>query len=421
MRRVGAALAVLLSTANAWAAADAPKPAPAAHRTPRAGEAYTTRIFGREVHVPARDLRKIFAVDLGLAATLPNTGGIPVVPFGALFVFWRPDTEQFADAVIAGIQNDVLAAWSPPGFGPFEIVGILRSSTIPAARSEIIAGEQREALEIEYGAVHVGAGLGYRRQVGLTVEEMMAFSLTVEPGYRYFERGSDTAASFEVPPDTFEIVVRARFRYDDFERNLLSLIHSGFGFGAEALYGHRGKVASWGIDGLQDGREGADFGLVRGYLQGARAVPFVESERQRIAGAVHFGAGIDLDRFSAPRLGGGPDADQFRAIRRPVIPGAALGEFYPDNYVILQGEYRYELAFFSYLGVRGSVSNISANAESTPTQPEGRRWLSSIGTRLTTGFFFRSRMRFSYDYNFNVIRDGSSGGHAILFDLSREF
>lgn len=413
--------AALARPAAAAANAESPQPEQEPHRTPRAGEAYTARILGREIRAPSRDLRKVFALDLGIVATIPNTGGIPVVPIGAAFVFWRPDEDHFVDAIVAGIENDVLAAWSPTGMGRFEIVTTLRSSTIPAARSEIIAGEQRKQIELVYGDVRVGAGLGYRRQVGVTVEDMMAFSVTVEPGYRYFKRGSDTAADFEMPPDTFEILVRARFRYDDFERNVLSLVHSGFGFGAEALYGHRGRVANWGIDGLQDGGNAQDFGLVRGYLQGARGIPWVDSERHRLEGAIHFGAGIDLDRFSAPRVGGGPSTDQFRAARRPVIPGAALGEFYPDRYVIMQGEYRYELTFFSYIGITGSVSHISANAESTSAEIGSPRWLSSIGGRWTTGFFFQTRMRINYSYNFNVIRDGSPGGQAILFDISREF
>lgn len=414
-------ISLAASPVAAEANADAPQPERAPYRTPREGEAYTARVFGREFHAPARDLRRIVAVDVGIVATFPNTGGIPVVPIGAGFVFWRPDEDRFVDAIVAGIENDVLAAWSPPRMGRFEIVTVFSSSTIPAARSEIIEGEQREEIELVYGDVRVGAGLGYRRQVGLTIEDMMSINVTVEPGFLYFKRGPDTASDFDIPPDTFEILVRARFRYDDFERNLLSLIHSGFGFGAEALYGHRAQVADWGIDGAQNGEDARDFGLVRGYLQGARGVPWVHSDRHRMAGAIHFGAGVALDRFSAPRVGGGPDTDQFRAIRRPVIPGAALREFYPRGYVIMQGEYRYELPFVSFIGMTGSVSNVTENAESLSTRRDPHRWLSSLGGRWTSAFFFRSRMRLDYSYNFNVIRNDSLGGHAINFDVSREF
>ncbi len=392
-----------------------------AYRTPREGESFTGEIFGREVYAPSRDLRRVVAVDLGFAALIPGTGGIPVVPLGAVFVFWRPDENRFADAVVAGIFNDVLVAWSPERWGHFELVGSFGSSTIPAGQSEIVLGEQRKQAQLEYGYVRIGAGFGYRKQVGLTIEDMMAINLLIEPGYRYYNRGSDTAANFVVPLDTSDLVFRMRFRFDHFDRNLLSLIHSGYGFGSEAVYGHRSKTNDWGIDGLQDGAEAANYGLVTGYLVGATGIPFAHSERHRFVGTIFFGGGIDVDRFSAPRLGGGPDTSQYRAIRKPVIPGAGLGEFYPSNYVVMVAEYRYELAFFTFLGIQSSLSNLSANAESMPVVPSGRQWLSSIGTRLTTGFFLRTRLRFDYNYNFNVIRDGSRGGSEVVFELSREF
>src|ERR1051326_4255159 len=45
--------------------------------------------------------------------------------------------------------------------------------------------------------------------------------------------------------------------------------------------------------------------------------------------AASEGTGKRLDRFSAPRVDGGPKDSEYFAVARPVLPGAALREFSP--------------------------------------------------------------------------------------------
>ena len=411
-------LIVLGSSQGPRALADEP------YRTPRAGEAVDRTVLGRKVELPARDRRTTVALDLGFVLTSPRlTGprltGTDILPLGAFFIFDRPHEDQFFEAVVAVVSNDAIYARSPKAWGPFELVGTFQSSTIPVAQAEIIDGIEVNATELLWGEVHGGFGVGYRSQVGPAVDNMLAVMLLVEPGFLYFDSGDETAPNFVVPSNTFELRARLRARFDLFERNLLEMLHSGVGFGAEVVFGYRTAWTNWGPDAANQAAPTRQWTIVRGYLQTATGLPFGVSERHRLLGSVHAGAGFGVDRFSAPRLGGGIESDQYRTVPRPLVPGAALSEFYPERYVVMLGEYRYELAFFSFIGLRGSASYL--DRDRLGARPRESGWLLSLGTRLTTGFFFNSRLRVDYNYNFDVPRPGGSGGHELVLDISREF
>ena len=108
---------------------------------------------------------------------------------------------------------------------------------------------------------------------------------------------------------------------------------------------------------------------------------------------MHAGVGGNLDRFSAPSIGGGPSGDEFGTLARPLVPGAGIGEFWPDHYAIALAEYRYELFFFTYLSARGSLAWLDRDRLDNDNQIHRRdNTLTSLGARLTTGFLFSTRL-----------------------------
>jgi hypothetical protein len=71
-------------------------------------------------------------------------------------------------------------------------------------------------------------------------------ALTYEPGYSWFAHSSDSSPRFIVPSDTYEGRVHFRLRTDAFDRNVMELLHRGFAFGGDVLYGHRANWQPWG-------------------------------------------------------------------------------------------------------------------------------------------------------------------------------
>ena len=394
------------------------------YRTPRAGEGFSTKVFGFDVREPARDRRSVSAVDIGVATTAPGADDSEVLPFGSLYFWRRPDEDTLFRAIAVGVFNRVFYAKSPEGFGPFELVATFENLTVPIDSGELIDGTTFDEEELETGEVRPGLGFGYRRQVHPgNNENMFALTFTAEPSYVYFDEGSDTAPAFTVPQDTFELRLRAQMRLDAMERNLLELPHQGFALGGDLIYGHRVNWEDWGTGNSQSGDEGQDHLLFTGYVVGATQMPFVDSERHRLLGYVHGGVGSDVDRFSAQRLGGGPapHGEEYGSTWRPVLPGAAINEFFPEYYVVAIAEYRWEPIFFTYLSARASVAYLDRDRRLNGIIERQDDVLASIGTRITTGFIFRSRLQIDYNYNFGVIRQGDFGGHEILFHWSKDF
>lgn len=430
--RLGRALALAALTVLGGSAAARAEPAAellpplrepgAPYRTPRAGEGFHTQLFGDPIEITPRDRRSVTALQVGSAFTAPGPSGAEVIPYGALFLFRRPDPDHFLEAILIGIQNDVLFARSPRGFGPFEYLLTLETSTVPVARSDLVGGERLKEEQLLWGFVRGGLGLGYRTDVAPgAADNMFSAALLVQPGFFFFDDGSDTRDDFVVPRDTFELRARLRVTHDAFERNLLEMVHRGFGFGLDASIGHRARWDDWGVQAREKAGSTQTFASLLGYAKFAAGLPGA-SERHRLIGALHFTVGDDLDRFSAPRIGGGPDGDEFKAIARPLIPGAVIEEFHPKHYVVALAEYRYELLFFTYLSLRTSLTWLDRDRLRAGTVRHENDWLPSLGARITTGFPFRLWLRLDYNYNFGVIRRGDElGGHEVVLALAREF
>jgi hypothetical protein len=394
------------------------------YRTPRAGEGFRTEVLGEPVTVPPQDRRSISAWDIGIAANSPGATGSEVLPFGSLY-FWRnPDDDFLLRATIVGFYNDILVAKSPPGFGPFEGVFTFESRTTPIAQADLVDGLEVKEEELFWGWVSAGFGPGFRTQVAPGHQDnMFSLALLAEPSFFYFFEGSDTAADFVSPQDTFEARARLRMRWDALERNLLSLPHQGFALGSDLLYGYRADWEDWGIGAAQRAAATRDYGLLTAYFLHAGAVPGIDSDRHRLLLYLYGGGGLDLDRFSAPRLGGGPHpgGEEFGSTGRAVIPGSAIEEFTPRYYAVALAEYRWELIFFTYLSVRSSVAFLDRETFEAGGIRREDDVFASIGGRITTGFFFETRLQLDYNYNAGVVRRDGRGVHEVVMHVSRDF
>ncbi len=400
------------------------QPQGAPYHTPLSGEGFHTEVFGREVDVQPRNRRSVSAWDLGVAVYEPPPEDSEFIPVGDLY-FWRhPDAGHLLRANVAGVYNDIF--WSrSPGPGPLEWILTFNNYTVPVAQAELVDGKTFDSGELLWGYVRPGFGLGYRRQVAPGHQDnMAAVDLIIEPGYQFFDNGDKTSNNFVVPHNTFDLRAHLQVRWDAFERNLLDLPHRGFAVGEDLVWGYRPEWEDWGINGGNKAGDGRDYLLFTAYTMAAGGVPGVASERHRLIGSLHGGIGRHLDRFTAPRIGGGPRpmGEEYGSSWRPILPGTAIQEFYPDHYLVAVGEYRYEPIFFTYLSLVGSVGWLDRlRSDNNKELYSQNHVFTSLGARITTGFFFDTRLQLDYNYNFDTIVKDHYGGSEIVLHISRQF
>ncbi|MGO9380084.1 MAG: hypothetical protein ACLP29_16250 [Dissulfurispiraceae bacterium] len=394
-----------------------------AYRTPRAGEGFKTELFGQEITVQPENSRSVTAADFGVQANIPGADNRGIIPFGAVYLWRHPDDQSLFRADLVGVYNDIFWAGSSPDLGHFEWVLTFDSYTLPIGQYELVDGNAVKSEELIWGYVRPGFGLGYRQKVSPGHQDnMLAIDLTIEPGFLFFSKSSYAASNFVLPQNTFELREHLQVRLDALDRNLLSLPHNGFAAGVDLVNANRTNWKNWGLNGSEtDGRE---YFSASGYLLGAAAVPGIDSDRHRLLGSIHGGVGSDLDRFSAPRIGGGvlTMGEEYGSTWRPLLPGSIIQEYFPKHYAVAVGEYRWEALFFTYLSFDASAGWLDRMRQTGPSLTDTTSkndFFSSLGGRLTTGFFFDSRMQLSYNYNFSEIRSGKYGGHEILLHFSR--
>jgi hypothetical protein len=191
------------------------------------------------------------------------------------------------------------------------------------------------------------------------------------------------------------------------------------------VWGWRAQWSDWGLPGTEThgGESGRDYVSASGYALVASGVPFVDSERDRVIASVHAGAGDSLDRFSATRVGGGPDRRgiEYDTTARPLLPGATVSEFFPEHYVVGALGYRRELAFFMFLAVDGTAAWLDRDRQQSAGRVRQDDSLLAASARLSSGFFGSSRFQLGYARNFDVVRDGERGGSEILLQVTGRF
>ncbi len=394
------------------------------YRTPRSGDGFRFQFLGETHDVPSRDRRSLAAWDLGVAVGSPGVDEGEILPFATLYFWERPDEDLLFRGVVVGLYNEILFAYSPPELGPFEVVARLNNLNIPAEQAEVIDGTRFDAEELTWGWIRPGIGGGYREDIAPGEQDNM-FSITgiFEPGFYYFDEGEDAGNTFLAPQDTMDLRGHLQVRVDALERNLLELPHEGWLFGADAVYGYRTNWERWGTASAENFREERDYSHLTGYAGAATGVPGVDSERHRLVTVLNGGVGADLDRFSAVRVGGGPHAvgEEFDSAFRPVLPGAAVDEFYPNYYAVFVGEYRWEPIFFTYVSLRGAVGVLDRDRRRSGRMRRDDDVFSAIGARVTTGFLWDTRLQLDYNYNFGVVRRDGYGAHEIVLHISGAF
>lgn len=396
-----------------------------AYRTPRAGEGFRTEIFGEEIVVESRDRRSVDAWMLGLQYNMHEPDDRTIFPIGSLY-FWRqPKESQLFYANVAGVYNDIFYGEQLPDWGNYQYALAFRNFTPPAPLSEIVDGKRVRDEEMYWGRLQWSAGIGYREQIAPGYNDnIFMVNLFFEPGFLYFNKSRKAADNLVTPSDTVELGTRLEIKYDALERNVLWLAHQGFAAGANFVYGHRLNWRDWGLDGMQH-KAGSSRDHVRfdAYALAAGGVPFIDSDRHRLLGAVHVGTGNNLDRFSAQRIGGGvnPMGWDFSSTAIPVLPGASVWEFYPEHYLIANTEYRWEPIFFSYLSLHGTLAWLDPVRNVDGEFKRKDTFYSAVGGRVATGFLGDSMLVVDMTHNLNVIRDNKRGGTDITFFVVKEF
>jgi hypothetical protein len=399
------------------------------YRTPRAGEAYTGSVFGHQVEVPPRDRTKNTVLDLGVVWIPDGPDGKQVNPFATIFL-WRNwhDGRQRLRAILLGLYDDVRFDFLP-SHGPFEMLVTFNNQTIPFDSAEYVEGVRIRSEEMKWYQAYLGAGVGLRIPISPGHQDnALEAALSYEAGYLFFHRGKEADPAFIVPQNTPEGRIHLRFRADALERNFIELPHDGIAVGLDAFHARRASWYDWGgpVLGFEDGSRGKEWNALSLYVVAATPVPFVRSERHRLVTSVYGGTATNVDRFSAFRLGGGPTTADWEALSRPVLPAAALNEIAASSYAILNVEYRYQLLFFSYLRVRGTLAQVDrlrfADGGGTVDRVQP---MNALSVGITTGFLWHSQLELGYAYNFGILRQrggtSETGDGAILFHWSKSF
>lgn len=396
------------------------------YRTPRAGEGFKTKVFGEDVIVPARNLRSVTGWKLGAQIETPQPDDRLALPAAALYLWRHPDDQHLLRGEVTGIYNNLFWGVKPDGWGDMEVGLTFNNFTLPSTWNEVYDGVKDNRQEILWGYIRPGISIGYRKSLATERQDnMWQLNYILEPGYFYAGRDDLTATDMVLPKSTFELRNRLTFRYDNIERNILSLPHQGFAVGSDFTYGYRANWADWGTP-LNSYRknDGQHYISFNAYAVGAFDAPFLKSDRHKIVSWLTAGVGQNLDRFSATRVGGGPNAMgmEYGASAMPILPGTSIWEFYPDHYAIAALEYRYELSWFTYLTAHGGVGYLNPLRPTlNNTIKESNELLPWMGTRLSTGFIFDTMLMIDYAHSFNLVNAKQRGGNEIMFWLSGDF
>lgn len=389
-----------------------------------AGKGFRTRFLDREINVPPLDRRSLNAWELGSTINFPAPSGRPLEPFGAIYLWRRPDKERLFHADIALVYNNLFFAKAFAKNSPFEWVTTFENYTLPRLeQAELIEGRDDEDSKVEWGYARPGFGVGYRRQVSpFHQDNMAALDFIVEPGLLYFGR-HNKGSGFIKPEDTFELRTRLQFRWDALSRDLLFLADEGFAMGADGVWGYRDHWNDWGLDGREKGHN--TYTLGSAYALIATPLPW-GGKRHHLIASVHGGIGHHLDRFNrtvTQRLGGGinPLGQEFHSTAYPVLPGAAYLEFFPDHYVIGYGEYRFATTFFSNLHLYGGGAYLNPQKVKRGNVQRDDTVMPFVGARISTGLPGKMLLVVDYAHNFGLKRKQTGSGNQVTIWLSGMF
>ena len=409
-------------------------PQPAAddeYHTPRAGEALKgyVPLIGVDFEVPARDRSETMAISLGAALYAPKVADDAVIPFLAFYYAdsWQEHKRRVRMilAIVANFIDFNDGTWNDLGV---EAILGFENYTLPISSTIEIEKKSLEDTEIFWGYVRGAVGLGWRTRISpWQVDNNFSIGFTYEPGLFYFKDTSVTADNYLVPPTTYEDRFHLKVRMDALERNIMEMRHSGWAAGLDAVRGHRYHWRDHDFNGSSKKEDTETYYYISGFGTIAGGPAFL-SEKHRFIFSVYWGleGAKQLDRYSAPRLGGGPGGDESEALSRCPIPGMRLDEFVVSRYLLFGLEYRLELLFFTYLHIKGTIGPIRRmelddhDREVAMTKNEA---VGSIGVALTTGFIWDSQLYLEYVHDRGLLRGTAKneGGHNVMFTWSKSF
>ncbi len=398
-------------------------------RTPKAGKAFRTTLFGEEIYVPPRDRRSVTAANFGINWIPNGPSQEEVLPFGALYVWrnWDEDNRRLR-GTFSGFVNDVDYMIGLRSLPNWSLLFTLDNFIAPIGRSEYVEGQRIRASELEWNSVYAGFGFGYRFPYNpFEQDSALNVFLTYEPGYRWFRRSSETSAQYGVPNDTYEGRIHGRIRWDALVRNLMELPHQGFSVGGDVIQGHRARWGAWGGPPLNT----PDFKEEQTYIKGsvyavfASGLPGIESDKHRLVTSLYGGIGKDLDRFSTFRLPGRPTGYEWEAISLPIMPAVQFNELFPRHYGIASLTYRYEALFFLFPYVTATYGLVERLRSTPQGIKESTDSFPALGGGVVTGAPWKSQIELNYSYNFGIFRDPGGapptmGGHGAFILWAKE-
>ena len=395
------------------------------YRTPLAGQYFYTEMAGESIHIEPRDRRNVMAVNVGSSVFVPKIGTHSFVPFAAFYFRqqWQDDWRRLR-AVLTGVVNYVDFAdgtWNQSGI---EAIARWENFTVPLPTTEIVDGNEVESSEIYWGHLVGSAGIGWRAPIfPFHCDNDFTVQLCYELGYLYTKKTKKSGAEVILPPNTFIHELHLRVRLDAFDRNLLELPHSGMAFGLDCSIGRRDNWADHQFAeavtfSRQDTR---DYLRISGYFVTALDVPLL-SERHKILVSCHvaWSPSKNSDRFSAFRLGGGPNPSESNDLSRHPFPGALFDQFLLERYFLTSLEYRFEALFFLYLHVRGTLGwGRVAGLKDDNRLAFTNQTVESFSVGISSGFLWDSMLYLEYAYDAGIVRPNDYG-HGVMVSWSKE-
>lgn len=390
------------------------------YHTPLAGEPVHTELFGATVDIPPRDRSTVTSLSLGGAFFSPKVGSDWGVPFAAFYLKrYRPSWRL--RGILSGFVNDIEGARTL-GDG-MELLGRWNNNTVPFATAEIVDGREVDATSIITGSFSGSVGIGYRRPVApYQVDNDLRLQLYYNAGYLYTGRVAETGPDVRLPPSTFVHGFTLRAKYDGIRRNIMELPHEGWAGGVELELGRRNHWKDHTLGGtLFRGDKTRDYIKAALFFTGATGIPAL-SERHRLIGTFHAGFSPQdrIDRFSAFRIGGGPYPSESDDLYRYWYPGATFDQFYASDFVIGSLEYRYELLFFLYLHLRGTIAEVNRPFFRESHIDLKHDYSGAVSVGLTSGLPWDSMLYLEYTYDTRILRNGVSGS-SFLVQWSKSF
>ncbi len=223
----------------------------------------------------------------------------------------------------------------------------------------------------------------------------------VVPHYAVYERDEETAANFVLPHDHLRVSSRVGFRLGGREPVMIPDVAMEISVWYENQY--RTSSGVYGFNGDRELKEMSQLFWARALFV------YTTKAHHNFSLSVSAGDSMDVDRFSAYRLGGDlPLSSEFPLI----LPGYFYQELSARRFVCFTGEYSLPLDEAQRWSVKflGSVAGV----DYVPGLAQPGHFNSGVGA----GLGYRSKSGFwqvigSYGYGFEAMRSNGDGGQSV--------